>query len=328
MGGLFVLSLLMGTTGSLFYPAVSSLVPDLVPSQHVTAANSWRQLTSQSASIAGRALGGALYALLGIPTLFFVYGTAFFGSALSELFIEAPSPRPAARTSLRGSFGTYLQDTREGFGYVWRQPGLRSLILLVACLNFFFMPVLALLPFFVESTLGAGAKELGWLMASYAGGGMMGSFAAGSPWLARAPRGKVLPACLVLTPPLFAALSLARSPLVGGILLAAIGTLVTIVNIYILTVLQTTTPPELRGRVVGIELGLTRLVSPIGMGLGGVLVDLTGRNMALIYLVCGSAPFLATLVALYLPSFRSFLQQADSPPAPSTDLGAKDAPAA
>ena len=80
-------------------------------------------------------------------------------------------------------------------------------------------------------------------------------------------------------------------------------------NIFIITLLQTSVPSELRGRIFGLLTTITAGLTPVGLGLGGVVADLTGRNIPLIYGVCGIILiFLAITISLIRP-FRRFLSE-------------------
>jgi hypothetical protein len=67
----------------------------------------------------------------------------------------------------------------------------------------------------------------------------------------------------------------------------------------LITTLQLATPSEIRGRVFGLLMTITRGLTPFAMGLTGIIADMTHRNIPAIYLFCGVvATLLATNVAL------------------------------
>lgn len=317
----FVVSILVGIVGALFYPAISAAIPDLVPKEKLASANSLRQFSSQSAMTVGQAVGGILYQVLGAPLLFLIDGLTYLFSSTSEWFIRVPQQLPEKSQSARQAWDTYRDSTREGFRYVWRERGLRDFLLIVAALNFFFMPVLVLLPFYADLVLQSKAEGYGFLMAGFGGGNLAGSAVAGLLNATGRARGRLILTCLTLASVLFGATGYITNLPLAVACFVAIGVLIALVNVYMITLIQMSTPGELRGRVMGLEMSLTRAVSPIGMALGGVLVDLTNKNVSGLYLVCGLLPLTVTLLAATRPRLRAFLAWEQEPSTTQTAAG-------
>ena len=82
------------------------------------------------------------------------------------------------------------------------------------------------------------------------------------------------------------------------------------VYIYkIITLLQTSISSELRGRIFGLLTMITTGLTPFGLGLGGVVADLTGRNIPLIYGTCGIILILLSITISLIRPFRRFLSE-------------------
>lgn len=324
--GLSVVAVLTGVLGSLFRPAITAAIPDLVPRHRISAANSLRQLSNQVSVTVGRAVGGVLYNTLGVALLFLIDGLSYLFSAVSEAFIRIPQKLPDHPPGpLRDTLESYWRSTLEGLRYVWDQPGMRNFILMVAALNFFFMPVFVLLPFYVDLYLGQEADAYGFIMAGFSAGAFAGSVLAGSLRLGGEARGRVMLWCLGTTSVSFLVLAYGRDLWLAVGTFVVIGLAVSLINVYVITLLQMMTPEELRGRVLGLEMALTRVASPLGMGLGGVLGDLTDQNLPLLYSICGGAPLLITLVMSRQRQLRAFLSWEEPAEGPAED-GAPIAP--
>ncbi len=79
------------------------------------------------------------------------------------------------------------------------------------------------------------------------------------------------------------------------------------VNIFVLTLIQITTPDEMRGRTTALVIALSGAATPFGMVLGGFLGDATGKNIPAIYIFSGVLITLLVLSAAARPAFRRFL---------------------
>ena len=307
---LFVVAVVMGTVRAFFAPAIGAAIPDLVPSDKLNAANSVNQLSVQGSLLVGQGLGGVLYQLLGgAPLLFLLDGLSYFFAAGSEAFVRLPARAVAADEGrgIAAAFRRYARDIGEGFSYVRSTRGLLGFVLASSGYNFFIMPILVLLPFYVTVVLRADARWYGFLLAAISAGSIVGFLVAGFIPLRGAAKARFLTWLMILAPTPFILLGgLRSSPLaliVGFVLGAAIG----IVNVNVMTILQAGTPAEMRGRVMGLVGTLGGAVVPLGMALGGIAGDLTGKNVPLIYAVCGALSCLFTFIFLHRGGTQEFL---------------------
>jgi MFS family permease len=259
--------------------------------------------------LAGQGVGGVLYRLLGAPLLFVADGVSFLFAAVSEAFVRMPPP-PARPPAPAGQVArAFLGETREGFRYVWRQKGLRDFVLIAAVLNFFATPIFVLFPFYVEDFLHGGADWYGYLLAAVSAGSLAGFLAAGAWKPQGALRGRVLVAGLVVGPALFGILGFLTAKLAALAVIFAAGFAVALVNIYLVTTLQLSTPNELRGRVMGLLATLSGALMPLGMAIAGVVGDLTHKNVPVIYAVCAILQIATTLALATRKDCRAFLAQ-------------------
>jgi len=306
---LFVLALLGAIVRAFFMPAISAAIPELVPPESLAGANSANQFAVQISMLAGQGVGGVLYRLLGAPLLFVADGVSFLFAAVSEAFVRMPPP-PARPPAPAGQVArAFLGETREGLRYVWGQKGLRDFVLIAAVLNFFATPVFVLFPFYVEDFLHGGADWYGYLLAAVSAGSLAGYLAAGAWKPQGALRGRVLVAGLVVGPALFGILGFLTAKLAALAVIFAAGFAVALVNIYLLTTLQLSTPNELRGRVMGLLATLSGALMPLGMAIAGVVGDLTHKNVPVIYAVCSILQIATTLALATRKDCRAFLAQ-------------------
>jgi DHA3 family macrolide efflux protein-like MFS transporter len=309
---LFGVSVVSAIISAFFSPAVSAAIPDLVPKEKITAANSLGRISYQIAMFLGQGMGGTLFRVVGAPGLFLLNGITYLFSGISELFIRIPQPIREKTASTREQINIFRRDLVEGFRYVWNQEGLRQTVLLSCLLTFFSTPVLILLPFFVENTLGVTPDWYGFLLASYGLGSMLGFLVAGALGLSSRQRGLWMIAFIIVDAAAYGLLGLAGTPVVAVVIAAVGGLTEAFVMVHITTLVQIATPTLMRGRVFGLLGSLSGSLAPIAMGLSGIIADLLNQNIPLIYLGCGTAMVILSLALIARRSFREFLSQDES----------------
>ncbi len=304
---LFVASIIVAVVGSFFRPAISASIPDLVPKTKVAAANSLNQFSVQLSTFIGQGIGGTLFRLLGAPVLFLVDGLTYLFSAFSESFITIPQTLREKSEAKSSAFAEFKSDIAEGFRYVWKRTGLRNLLLGASFLNFFSMPIILLLPFYVEDFLKARPDWYGFLLASFGVGAMLGYLAAGVlklPGHARSMTMIVVLFCQTLG---LGMLGLITLPWLSLLVMFLFGVMNGFFNVNIMTVLQISTPSEIRGRVFGLLNTLSMGLSPIAMALSGVIADLTNQNIPAIYVTCGVITASLSVPLALSKEYRLFL---------------------
>jgi MFS family permease len=303
---LFIVSLFGAIVSSFFNPAMSAAIPDLVPADRVNAANSLSQSAAQIAVFIGQGIGGTLFRLLGAPILFLINGLTYLYSAACVWLIRIPQTIPPRPGDGREQFAIFKNDLRAGLRYVWSTRGLRELVILSALLNFFSAPIIVLLPFYIEDTLKVSVDWYGAMLAVYGIGSVIG-YGLGALKLAGRARSRVMIALILVEALGYSLLGWARDP-ISALALALIGGGVGgLVGILITTLLQITTPGEIRGRVFGFLATIAGSITPIAMGLTGIIADALDQNIPLIYASCGAILFAVSALIASRREFRMFL---------------------
>ena len=304
---LFAVAAISGVVNGFFQPTLAAAIPDLVPASRLTAANSLNLFSVQASQMIGQAAGGMLYAVLGAPRLFLFDGLSFLFAAGSEALVRMP-PRPEReRLGLAAGARQFRASLREGFAYVRRTPGLVPFMAAPASYNFATMAVLPLLPFFVKLNLHAGVRWYGLMVATISCGTIAGFVAAGLVRVAGEARARFLLVVIPLSPTPLLVTGFVHSPALALVVAFALGFMLGLINVNLLTLLQSSSPPELRGRVMGLWAALGTTVAPLGMVLGGIAGDLTGKNIPLVFTACGALTLSVIAVTLGRRSTRRFL---------------------
>ena len=240
--------------------------------------------------------------------LFLIDGITYLFSALSESFIKIPQSIPDKKDTWREKFRQFKEDTIAGFRYAWNNAGLRSLFFAAAFINFFAIPIIILLPFYVEDFLQVTADWYGYILAAFGGGALIGYVIAGVINISENIRSKVFISILILMSFCLPVFSILTNAVYALVLMIFLGILNGFFNINIITMLQVTVPSEIRGRIFGLFMTLTSGLTPISMGLSGIIADLLDQNIQLIYASCGIITVILSILTSFNQNFRNFLK--------------------
>jgi MFS family permease len=303
---IFAVAVSLSCVSSFFSPAISAAIPDLVPKQRLAQANSIGQITVQMAIFIGQGIGGTLYRVLGAPILFLLDGLSFLYAAISTTFVSIPQKRAAAENRKAG-WGNFLQDVRAGWNYVRLRHGLRELVMVYTLLNFFTIPIISLLPFYVEDVMQLKPDWYSWLIAAYGAGSMIGFLIAGLLRAAGDRRMHLIVLGMAGEAVCYCLLGLTRQGEMALLLAVLTGIVSGMVHINLTTLLQQITPDQLRGRVFGLVGTIVGCLAPLAMAFAGIVADQTNKDIAAIYVMCGLSLLVIALVAGMDKKFRAFL---------------------
>jgi MFS transporter, DHA3 family, macrolide efflux protein len=319
---LLVLAIKNGVLAAFSGPALQAAIPDLVPRERIATANSMAQLAFQMAIFIGQGVGGLLFRQLGATILFAINGFTYLYAAISTSLVRIPPPAetaPAKAGGWRTVIKSLGHDLSHGLRLVRDMPGLREMVILSALVTFFSIPIIFLLPFYVEDVLGVSASWYGYMLAAHGVGALVGYGLAGSLATSGRLRGRLMMGFIIFQSIGFGILGLIRIPTAATTLAFVGGMLTAFISVNITTILQTTVDRALRGRVFGLLGSLSASLAPLAMGLTGIAADLANQNIPLIYLVCGGAMVVPSLIVISRPAFRSFVTQECA--APDQTLG-------
>ncbi|HLJ27386.1 MAG TPA: MFS transporter [Candidatus Angelobacter sp.] len=308
----FVYSVVEGTVGAVWLPASMSVVPDLVPAKNLTSANSFLQGSFQICTVVAQACAGILFRILGTPLLTLIDGFTYIYAAASDFLVHIPKlpPRPVVAG---GRFSAFKAEIMEGLRHIHARAGMRILFYTMAFFQVLMVPMLILFPFYVDRCLHAGPQWYGLLLAASGLGTVVGYGLGGAVKLRPTLSSWITVSAMVLMSLSLALLALVTNRWTAMWIIGGIGAMDGFIGVKLLTALQLATPTEVRGRVFGVLMTITRGLVPLAMGLTGFVAEVTNRNIPLIYLVCGGAcAVLAVNIAARLEC-RDFLAGKDAP---------------
>ena len=304
---LYVAAFVLGIGETLFDTAAQSIMPSIVPRELLSRANGrlYAVELSMNAFI-GPPLGGLLVAVsvpLALGGSIIGYGLAALGLALIVGTFK-PTPQGPARA--------LVGQIRDGLEFLWRNPVLRPLAIMVAASNLATSAVTAVFVLYVVAPGPMGLDEVGYglLLSSMAVGGLIGSLIE-ERVEASLGRSNVLfgvvivSGCATLIPALTANVLAVAAGMV------AMGASFIMWNIITVSLRQRITPDHLLGRMNASYRLFAWGVMPVGALLGGLLAEVLGLPAVFVA---------AAAVSLAMLGFRrqltdSALDAAETPPA-------------
>jgi MFS family permease len=247
-----------------------------------------------AARMIGPAIAGVLIAGVGTGWVFLVNAASFVAVLCSlNLFRVDELHRESRAVRTRGSLG-------EGFRYVWNRPDLKAILLMLFLIGTFGLNFPIFISTMSVSAFHAGASQYGLLTSMMAVGSAAGALRA-------ARRAKPHIALLLAGAAIFGAgfalAAIMPSYWLFGLALILIGVSAQTFTTSVNSLVQLSTEPVMRGRVMAILLAIALGGTPIGAPIVGWVADRFGPRWALG--VGAASGIIAAIVGLrYLMKYR------------------------
>jgi MFS family permease len=293
---LYAVIAVVAAAGAFDSPARASILPTLVPRESFPRAVTIASTNQALAFATGPALAGLLIAEAGVASVYAVYGLLLLGSIVGLVFLRPTRVEGAPR-----ALG--VRAIVEGLTFVRRRR------VVLGCMTLDMLAVVfggatALLPIYANDILHVGPRGYGLLTSSLELGALLTS------------------AVLVMTPPIrhagralmIAVAAYALATIVFGLsrwfplsiaayMLVGIADQVSVVMRS--TIIQLSTPDELRGRVSAINMMFINASNQLGAAESGFVAALTSAPFAAVSGGVASLLVLA-MVAMRLPELRLY----------------------
>jgi MFS family permease len=298
VGAIYAVAAGLGTCRAFVGPAAQALMPRLVPPSHFPNAVTWQIITFQLGMLLGPALGGVLYGAAGVAWAVYLAAAALLGVAWVGTFLVTPAEPSALARAAAPNWSTLLAGVR----YVWGNPrllGAMSLDLFAVLLG----GAVALLPIFAKDILGVGPSGLGALRAAPAMGAALTALV-----LAYRPferkLGRVMFAGVFMFGVATVAFGLSTSFPLSLVCLALTGAFDMVALNIRHTLIQLSTPDEMRGRVSAVASLFVGASNELGEMESGALAQWLGPVAAVIVGGVGSCLVVVLWIALFRPLWR------------------------
>ncbi len=268
----YLLAFGLGLATVVDNPTRQSFAVEMVGKKDLTNAIALNSAVFNLARISGPAVAGLVISLVGTPTAFFLNAASYL-AVIIGLKMMRPSELIPSERVVRAK-----GQLREGLAYVRSRPDLLMTLVLVFFVATFGMNFQVTTALMSRVVFHTGAGRFGIASAVFAFGALMGALVAAR----RIKQGMRL---LVITALAFSVLEVGTAfmPTYWLFLVLLVPTGLTVISLSTAAnaSIQLTTPPEMRGRVMGIYMLVFLGGTPIGSPLTGWVAQEFGTRMAL-----------------------------------------------
>jgi hypothetical protein len=289
-----------------------ALIGQTIPSNRLFVATSISRTTQDSARIMGALSGGGLAAALGIGYAYVVVACLYATSFLLSLQVagkpvaQAPADAQTAATSKATT--SAWGDLREVLVYVWNTPHLLAAMCVAFLANLTAFPLMTqMMPYVAKEIYHTGQAGVGYLVASFAAGALLGSIALSRYGHLIRP-GRMIPAFCAVWYVVILCFSRMPDAISGSMALMAAGLAQSLCLVPLSAMLLRTADERYRGGVMGVRQLMIYGV-PIGLLIAGPLIARYGY-VATVTLYCSLSLVVTALIAVH---WRAHLWRLDAP---------------
>jgi MFS family permease len=284
----YAFALLLGCVTAFDSPARHTFVSELVGEADLSNAVALNSASFNVARMIGPAIAGVLIATAGSGWVFLISAASFAAVLCSLGLLRVDELHPKDR-ALRAQAGF-----AEGFRYVWKRHDLKVVLAMLFLIGTFGLNFPIFISTMSATVFHAGASQYGLLTSIMAVGSILGALVA-----ARGAESRI--ALLLAVAAIFgfgcALAAIMPNPWLFGLALLIIGVSAQTFTISTNSLVQLSTEPVMRGRVMAILLAIALGGAPIGAPIVGWVADRFGPRWSLG--VGATAGLAAAMVAVF-----------------------------
>jgi DHA3 family macrolide efflux protein-like MFS transporter len=276
-------------------PAISALLPQIVPTEKLMRINSVNSSIQSSLGLLAPVAAAAVYANMSIVAIFFIdFVTAVIGLSLLALVVV-----PTLDRVTNGEKPSYFADLKDGIRYIFSHELVRWVMAVFGIVFLLIVAPSNLSPLMLVRNFGSEVwmltvLELSFGVGMVAGGALMAIFAS------KINRIYALIGTSILFGLLAIAMGFTTNLILFFSLFFIIGVVVPAFSTPAMTLLQETVEPERQGRVFGFVGIVMSVAMPLGMAVLGPLADVVSVELLLI--ITGAATVVIAVIAATIPA--------------------------
>ena len=293
-----LLATILGIASGFDIPMRQSFIVEMVGKDDLMNAIALNSSLFNGARVIGPAIAGFLIGAVGIAWCYFLNSVSYIAVIAGLLMMRLPPrpPRPQTASAWTGF--------REVLSYLRGDRRLRVLMMLTAILSVFGFPYISMMPVFARDVLHRGATGYGALTSSIGIGAVIGALGVALTSGRIRRRGRLMLIGGTAFGVLLILFSASRALALAMALLALAGCAMIVNNSITNTMLQTTAPDHLRGRIMGFYSFVFVGMAPFGAFLFGLVAEHVGVPATLA--AGGAIVALAVMIAGWaVPEIRS-----------------------
>jgi MFS family permease len=262
----------LALVGVFFYPARNAVIPNIVPTGLLLAANSLIQGSFIIALIVGPVVAGATVELW-TPSAIIFDSVTFFVSALVIAAMSIPETMPWQFDAAQSN--NVWEDIQAGLNFIRHNQALRHMLAITAIATLGIGAIVLLAIPHLKTQLGAGGLEYGIAMSVLGLGSVLGGLTV-SQLSRRLSTSTTVGGMLILAGAAIVAFAFAPNYAVVLVSLATIGLCVVMARGALDTISQTLAPDAVRGRVQSAVNLVVVATTAVAEGLSALLGALIG----------------------------------------------------
>ena len=293
-------------------PAISALIPQIVPTDKLMRVNGINSSVQSSLLIIGPVAAAGIYSTVSLAAILFVdVVTAVIGLSLLATIAVPTLSRAASNDK-----PSYFTDLKEGLNYIFSHDLVRWVMVIYSIVFLLVVAPSNLSPLMLVRTFGGDVwlltvLELSFGIGMVAGGALMAIFAS------KMDRLGLMVGTSILFGVLAVVMGFTTNLILFYTLFFLIGLAVPAFSTSSMTLLQETVEPERQGRVFGFVGIVMAVAMPLGMAVLGPLADIVSVEILLI--ATGALTVLIAVVAVLLPAGKRAIAAAHASTGPDTE---------
>jgi len=294
---------------AVFTPASQAILPRIVSTDRLEAANGVLSALTQTGYTLGSAAGGLVIVFVGAVAGLGLNAATYGISGVLLFQIAAHAGRIPSRSA--GAAKSLRKELGEGLEYMRTHRAILEVTLGFLPANFLFTMVTSFFVVYAATVYGGDPVVYGYLVAALAAGAAAGALAV--PRLrARRFAGLLMGASVLAQGGAIGLLTVGRSLPLSVAGAAGIGVCIGLINTVYYSTMQAVVPNEVLARVLSIDSVGAFVAIPAGLVVGGLLA--ASHGILFTYTVAALGIVANGLVLLALPGARSLRYEAGSSP--------------
>ncbi|WPC44337.1 MFS transporter [Clostridium sp. JS66] len=174
---LFLMQIFISIMDSIFSASSTAILPELIKEEELMKAMSLRGSSDAISMIIGPSLGGIIYGLWGIKTVFYLNGLSFMLSAVSSIIIVYKNLNVKKEKITLKSF---FIENASVVSFITKNKALTQLFLFCLLINFLVAPFFDIVfPYVLKKCVGFNSQQYGYLISCFTVGILLGNIAIG-----------------------------------------------------------------------------------------------------------------------------------------------------